>query len=125
MQSNLRQAQVIHRTFCFTLLKNCLKCIKKPTTALWFYGCNFFCIRLKSGNGCYHSIQNLLSSRLLTKNIEIKLYRNIILPVVLHGCETWSLTLREECRLRMLEDRVMRRIFRIFGPKGEEITGEW
>jgi hypothetical protein len=63
-----------------------------------------------------------LSSRLLTKNIEIKLYRNIILPVVLHGCETWSLTLGEECRLRMLEDRVMRRIF---GPNGDEITEEW
>jgi len=58
------------------------------------------------------------------KNREIKLYRNIILPVVLHGCETWSLTLREECRLRMFENRLMRRIFRIFGPKWDDITGE-
>jgi len=52
--------------------------------------------RLKSGNACYHSVQNLLSSSLLSKNLKIKIYRTIILPVVLYGCETWSLTLREE-----------------------------
>ena len=57
--------------------------------------------RLKSGNACYHSVQNLLSSSLLSKNLKIKIYRTIILPVVLYGCETWSLTLREERRLRM------------------------
>ena len=57
--------------------------------------------RLKSGNACYHSVQNLLSSNLLSKNIKIKIYRTIILPVVLYGCETWSLTLREERRLRV------------------------
>ena len=51
--------------------------------------------RLTSGNACYHSVQNLLSSRLLTKNLKIKIYRTIILPVVSYGCETWSLTLRE------------------------------
>ena len=51
--------------------------------------------RLMSGNACYHSVQNLLSSRLLSKNLKIKIYRTIILPV-LYGCETWSLTLREE-----------------------------
>jgi len=71
--------------------------------------------RLKSGNSCYHSVQNLLSSSLLSKNLKIKLYRTIILPVALYGCETWSLTLREECRRRMLENRVLRRIF---GPRG-------
>jgi hypothetical protein len=49
---------------------------------------------LKSGNACYHSVQNPLSSRLLSKNKKIKIGRNIILPVVLHECETWSLTLR-------------------------------
>ena len=49
--------------------------------------------RLKLGNACYHSVQNLLSSRLLSKNLNIKIYRTIILPVVLYGCETWSLTL--------------------------------
>jgi len=55
---------------------------------------------LKSGNACYHSVQNLLSSSLLSKNIKIKIYRTIILPVVLYGCDTWSLTLWEECRLK-------------------------
>jgi hypothetical protein len=54
---------------------------------------------LKSGNACYHSVQNLLSFSLLSKNIKIKIYRTIILPVVLYGCDTWSLTLREEYRL--------------------------
>ena len=49
--------------------------------------------RLKSGNACFHSVQNLLSSSLLSKNIKIKIYRTIILPVVLYGCETWSLTM--------------------------------
>jgi len=57
--------------------------------------------RLRSGNACYHSVQNLLSSRLLSKNLNIKIYRNIILPVVLYECETWSLTLWEERRLRV------------------------
>jgi hypothetical protein len=56
--------------------------------------------RLKSGNACYHSVQDLLSSSLLSKNTKIKIYRTIILPVVLYGCETWPLTLREEHRLR-------------------------
>ena len=70
--------------------------------------------RLKSGNACYYSVQNLLSTSLLSKNLKIKIYGTIILPVVLYGCETWSLTLREERRLRMYENRVQRRIF---GPK--------
>jgi hypothetical protein len=55
--------------------------------------------RLKSGNTCYHSVQNLLPYSLLSKSIEIEMYRNVILPVVLYGCETWSLTLRKECKL--------------------------
>ena len=75
--------------------------------------------RLKSGNACYHSVQNLLSSSLLSKNLKIK---TIILPVVLYGCETWSLTLREEHRLRVFQNRVLRRIF---GPKRDEVTEEW
>ena len=70
---------------------------------------------------CYHSVQNLLSSRLLSKNLNIKIYRTIILPVVLYGCETWSLTLREERKLRVFENRVLRRIF---GPRRDEVTGE-
>jgi len=61
--------------------------------------------RLKSGNACYLSAQNVLSSRLLSKYIKIKIYTTIILPVVLYGCETWSLTLREERRLRVFENR--------------------
>ena len=67
-------------------------------------------------------MQNLLSSSLLSKNLKIKIYRTIILPVVLYGCETWSLTLREEHRLRVFENRVLRRIF---GPKRDGVTGEW
>jgi len=78
--------------------------------------------RLKSWNACYYSVQNLLSSSMLSKNLEIKIYRTVILPVVLYGCETWSLTLREERRLRVFENRVFRRIF---GPKKDEVTGEW
>jgi hypothetical protein len=58
--------------------------------------------RLKSGNACYHSVQNLLSSSLLSKNIQIKIHRTIILSVVLYGRETWSLILREERRLGCL-----------------------
>jgi hypothetical protein len=78
--------------------------------------------RLNSGNACYHSIQNLLSSHLLMKNLKIRIYKTIILSVVLYGCETWSLTLREEHRLGMFENRILRRIF---GPKRDEVTGEW
>jgi hypothetical protein len=78
--------------------------------------------RLNSGNVCYHSVQNLFSSRLLSKNLKIRIYEAIILPVVLYECETWSLTLREEHRLRVFENRVLRKIF---GPKRDEVTGEW
>jgi len=70
--------------------------------------------RLKSGNACYHSVQNLLSSYL-----KIKIYKTIIFPVVLYGCETWWLTLWEERRLWMFETRVLRRIF---GPKRDEVN---
>ena len=70
---------------------------------------------------CYHLVQNLLSSSLLSKNIKIKIYRTIILPVVLYGCETRLLILRDEHRLRMFENGMLRRIF---GPKRDEITGE-
>jgi len=63
-----------------------------------------------------------LSSRLLSKNLKIKTYRIIILPVVLYGCETWSLTLGEERKLRVFENMVLRRIF---GPRTDEVTGEW
>ena len=78
--------------------------------------------RLKVGNACYYSVQNILSSSLLSKKLKIKIYRTIILPVVLYGRETWSLTLREERKLRVFENRVFRRVF---GPKRDETTGEW
>jgi hypothetical protein len=64
----------------------------------------------------------LWMQKLLIKNIKIKIYTIVILPVVLYGCETWSLTLKEERRLRVFENRVLRRIFE---PKGDEVTGEW
>ena len=73
-------------------------------------------------NTCYHSVQNLLSCSLISKNLNIKIYRTIILLVLLYGCETWSLTLREERRLRVFENRLLRRIF---GHKRDEVTGEW
>jgi hypothetical protein len=60
--------------------------------------------RLSSGSACYHSVQKVLSSCLLSKNIQFKIYRTVILPVVLYGCETWSLTVREEHRLRLFEN---------------------
>jgi hypothetical protein len=66
--------------------------------------------RLYYGNACYHSTQSLLSSRLLSRNVKVKIYKTMILPVVLYGCETWSLTLREEHRLRVSENRVLRTI---------------
>jgi hypothetical protein len=80
--------------------------------------------RLKSGNVCFHSVQNLLSSRLLSKNLKIIIYKTVVkiyVSVVLYGCKTWSLTLREEHRLGVCENRVLRRIF---GPKRDEVTGE-
>jgi hypothetical protein len=76
--------------------------------------------RLNSGNACYYSVQNM-SSRLISTNLKIKIYKTVILPVVLYGCETCSLTLGEEHRLRVSENRVLRRTF---GPKREK-DGSW
>ena len=77
--------------------------------------------RMKSENACYHLVQNLLSSSLLAKHIKIMVYRSIILLDVSYGCETWSLIMREERRLRVFENRLLRRIIE---PKGDEVTGE-
>ena len=77
--------------------------------------------RLKSGNACYLSVQNLVSSSLLSKNFKVKIYKIIILSVVLYGCETLSLTLRERRRLRVFENRVLRRIL---GPRRDEVKRE-
>ncbi|KAJ4432165.1 hypothetical protein ANN_20781 [Periplaneta americana] len=71
---------------------------------------------------CYYSVEKLLSSSLLSKNVKVRIYKTVILPVVLYGCKTWTLTLREEHRLRVLENKVLRKIF---GAKRDEVTGEW
>ena len=81
-----------------------------------------FMTRLKSEKACDLSVQNLLSTSLQSKTMTIQIYRTIILPIVFYGCETWSLTLREERSLRVYESRVLRRIF---GPRRDEATGEW
>jgi len=77
--------------------------------------------RLKAGNSCLYSVQTLLSSRLLSENLKIKIYKTTILPIVQFGCEAWSLTSREERRLSVFESRVPRRIF---GTKRDENV-EW
>jgi hypothetical protein len=77
---------------------------------------------LKVGNACYHLVQNLFSSSFLSEDIKIEIYRTIILRVVLYECDTWLLTLREEHRLRMFENRVLRRIF---GPRRGELIRQW
>ena len=73
-------------------------------------------------NASYHSVQNFLSSVLLSKNLKIKIQRTITLPLVLYGCESWSLILRDEGRLAVFENTVLRRIF---GPKRDEVKKEW
>jgi hypothetical protein len=77
---------------------------------------------LNSGNAFYHSVQNLLSSPLLSKNVNIRICETIILPVVLYGCETRSVILREGHRLEMFENKVVRRIFE---PQRNEVTAGW
>jgi hypothetical protein len=76
----------------------------------------------KSWNAFYNSVQKLLSSIVLFKKVKIKTLRTIILPVVLCGCETWSLTLGEECRLRLFENRV---VGVVLGPKKDEVKVKW
>ena len=78
--------------------------------------------RLKSVNDCYHSVQNVLSFSFPYKNIKIKIQRTTIFPFVLYGCETLSFTLREEHRLRMSGNRVLRKIL---GPKSDNVAREW
>jgi hypothetical protein len=77
---------------------------------------------MKLGNDFYHSVPNVLYSSLHSTILKIKICRTVVLPVVLYGCETWSLTLREERRLRVFQNRALKRIF---GLKRDEITGEW
>ncbi|KAJ4427606.1 hypothetical protein ANN_25254 [Periplaneta americana] len=78
--------------------------------------------RINMGNACYYSVEKLFSSSLLSKNLKVRIYKTVILPVVLYGCETWTLTLKEEQRLSVFENKVLRKIF---GAKRDEVTGEW
>ena len=75
--------------------------------------------RINMGNACYYSLEKIYP---LSKKLKINTYKSVILPVVRYGCETWSLSLREEHRLRMFENKILRKIF---GAKSVEITGEW
>jgi hypothetical protein len=75
--------------------------------------------RMNSVNACYHSVQNVLSSYILSKNLKIRTYKTVILPMVLYRRETWSLKIREEHRPRVFENR----LWRLFGPKRDEVTG--
>ena len=77
--------------------------------------------RINMGNACNYSPEKILSSHLLSKKLKVNTYKTIILPVVLYGCETWSLTLREEHGLRLFENKVLREIF---GANRDKITGE-
>ena len=78
--------------------------------------------KISIGYACYYSLEKILSSPLLSKKLKVNTYKTIILPVVLYGCETWSFTLREEHRLRLFENKILRKIF---GAKKDEIIGEW
>ena len=74
-----------------------------------------------SGNACYHLVQHLLSSSLLSKNIKIKIYKTIVLPLVLYGCDFWLLTLRKGCTVRVFKNRVLKRKF---APKRDKVTAD-
>ena len=74
------------------------------------------------GHACYYSLEKILSSRLLSKKLKVNTHKTIIPPIVLYGYETWSLTLREEHRLTVFENKILREIL---GSKRDEITGEW
>jgi hypothetical protein len=78
--------------------------------------------KMNSGNAYYHTVPNLLSSRLLQKNLKVRMYKNTILPLVLYGSETCSLTLWEKYKLRVCENMVLKRIF---GPKRDVVTRGW
>ncbi|KAJ4442174.1 hypothetical protein ANN_12040 [Periplaneta americana] len=78
--------------------------------------------RINMGNACYYSVEKLLSSSLLSKNLKVRIYKTVILLILLYGCETWTLTLREEHGLSVFENKVLRKIF---GAKRDEVTGEW
>jgi hypothetical protein len=103
----------------FSIFADTLHLQPEDTTCCGDKGANLI---LNSGNACCHSVQNLLSSWLLSKIVKIKLYKIITLPVVLYGCETWSLTIREEHRLKVFESGVLKRVF---GTRRDGVTGGW
>jgi hypothetical protein len=78
--------------------------------------------RFNSGNACYHSVPNLLSSRLLSKNVKIRIYKTTILLVILYGCETWSLTLRDEHTSRVWNKNNVHKLF-VGRPEGKRPLG--
>ena len=78
--------------------------------------------RINMENACYYSLEKIFSFHLLSKKLKVNTYKTIILPVIQYGCETWSLTLREENRSKVFENKVLRKIF---GAKRDEITEEW
>ena len=78
--------------------------------------------KISMGNACYYSLEKILSSLQLSKKLKVNTFKTIITPVVLYGCEIWTLTLREEHRLRVFQNKVLRKIF---GAKRDEITVEW
>jgi len=92
-----------------------------PTYCI-FVSCQEVKSRQNAGNACYNSVQNLLPPSLLPKNIKIEINRTMIFPVVLYGCKTWYLTLREEFQLSVFENRMLRKMFR---PKRDRVIGEW
>jgi hypothetical protein len=95
--------------------------LKNSAFNLYNHNLSFFCVAFSIPSEIEHrSVQNLLSSNLLCKNIRLKVHRTVILPVVSCGCETWSLTLREGHRVRVFENRVQRKIF---GPQRDEVMG--
>jgi len=78
--------------------------------------------RLVSGNAFFYSVKKLLTSRLISRKLKLKIYKTVILSIILYGCESWSTTLADEHTLRVFENKVLRKIY---GPKREEMTGEW
>ena len=120
---NSIQIQILRGNCCLPLHSlcqyHCHVCVPQfdllfafPLTCPCFLSLWIFMLLLKAGNSCYYSVQTLLSSKLRSKNFKIEIYKTIILPVILlYGCQTWSLTLREESRLRVFENRILRRIF--------------
>ena len=115
---------LVHWAYSFV---SCRRCCSLPAVGVWIpleHHVILYYLDVDDNGQNLHTcyLGYLLSSSLLSKNLKIKIYRTVILPVVLYGCETWALTLQKERRLRVFENRVLRRIF---GPKRDVLTVEW